>query len=73
VDLFRFFWRELRLTGARVYESEDFEAAIRLAASGHLPLARLITSVVPLDGLADGFRQMESGGDAMKILVNCAE
>jgi threonine dehydrogenase-like Zn-dependent dehydrogenase len=73
VDLFRFFWRELKLTGARVYEPEDFEAAIGLAASGQLPLDRLITGVVPLDGLADGFREMERGGEAMKILVNCAE
>jgi 2-desacetyl-2-hydroxyethyl bacteriochlorophyllide A dehydrogenase len=73
VDLFRFFWRELKLTGARVYEPEDFESAIGLAASGRLPLERLITSVVPLEGLGDGLRQMERGGDAMKILVNCAE
>ena len=73
VDLFRFFWRELKLTGARVYEPEDFEAAIHIAASGHLPLDRLITSVVPLDGLEGGLRQMERGGEAMKILVNCAE
>jgi (R,R)-butanediol dehydrogenase/meso-butanediol dehydrogenase/diacetyl reductase len=73
VDLFRFFWRELKLTGARVYEPEDFEAAIGLAASGQLPLERLITNVVPLEGLADGLRQMEGGGEAMKILVNCAE
>jgi len=73
VDLFRFFWRELQLTGARVYEAEDFEQAIELAASGKLPLDRLITNVVPLDGLGEGFRQMEQGGNVMKILVNCAE
>ena len=40
VDLFRFFWRELKLIGARVYEPEDFEAAIALAASGRMPLER---------------------------------
>jgi len=73
VDLFRFFWRELKLTGARVYEPEDFEAAIGLAASAQLPLERLITSVVPLEGLDGGLRQMERGGEVMKILVNCAE
>jgi (R,R)-butanediol dehydrogenase/meso-butanediol dehydrogenase/diacetyl reductase len=73
VDLFRFFWRELRLAGARVYEAEDFEMAIGLAASGSLPLDKLITNVVPLDGLEDGMRQMESGGEVMKILVSCEE
>jgi len=70
VDLFRFFWRELKLAGARVYEPEDFEKAIELAASGALPLERLITDVVPLDRLADGMRRMERGGDCMKILVS---
>jgi len=73
VDLFRFFWRELRLAGARVYEPEDFEAAIQLAASGSLPLDKLITNVVPLDGLEAGMRQMEGGGEVMKILVSCGE
>ena len=73
IDLFRFFWRELRLCGARVYEPQDFDEAIGLAASGVLPLARLITGVLPLDGLEAGFRQMESGGEAMKLLVKCAE
>jgi 2-desacetyl-2-hydroxyethyl bacteriochlorophyllide A dehydrogenase len=71
VDLFRFFWRELQLTGARVYEPQDFEKAIAIAASGRLPIERLITHKVPLDGLGSAFRQMESGGDVMKILVEC--
>jgi (R,R)-butanediol dehydrogenase/meso-butanediol dehydrogenase/diacetyl reductase len=44
-----------------------------LAASGSLPLDKLITNVVPLDGLEDGMRQMESGGEVMKILVSCEE
>jgi 2-desacetyl-2-hydroxyethyl bacteriochlorophyllide A dehydrogenase len=73
VDLFRFFWRELKLSGARVYEPEDFESAIGLAAAGSLPLERLITTVLPLGRLEDGFRQMERGGEVMKILVSCEE
>jgi 2-desacetyl-2-hydroxyethyl bacteriochlorophyllide A dehydrogenase len=73
VDLFRFFWRELRMCGARVYEPQDFEAAIALAASGSLPLDRIISGVRPLDGLADAMHQLESGGDMMKILVRCSE
>jgi (R,R)-butanediol dehydrogenase / meso-butanediol dehydrogenase / diacetyl reductase len=72
VDLFRFFWRELRLCGARVYEPEDFDAAIALAASGTLPLEKLITDVVPLDRLADGLHEMEGGGSVMKVLVDVA-
>jgi len=70
VDLFRFFWRELRLLGARVYEPEDFEKAIELAASGHLPLDRLTTHRYPLAELDKALDQMESGGNVMKILID---
>jgi 2-desacetyl-2-hydroxyethyl bacteriochlorophyllide A dehydrogenase len=73
VDLFRFFWRELELAGARVYEPEDFEGAIHLAASGKLPLDRLITDVLPLDRLEEAMHRMERGGDCMKILVSCTD
>jgi 2-desacetyl-2-hydroxyethyl bacteriochlorophyllide A dehydrogenase len=73
VDLFRFFWRELKLFGARVYEPEDFEKAIQLAASGTLPLERLVTATLPLEDLEAGLRQMERGGEVMKILVRCGE
>ncbi len=71
VDLHRFFWRELKMLGARVYEKEDFEEAIALASSGDLPLERLISDVYPLERLQDGFRQMESGAGVMKILLDC--
>ena len=73
VDLFRFFWRELKLAGARVYEAEDFDGAIRLAASGKLPLDRLITDVLPLSRLEEAMHRMERGGDCMKILVSCTD
>ena len=69
VDLFRFFWRELRLQGVRVYESQDFADAIALAASGKLPLDELITDVRPLSELKSGFEDMEKGGEVMKILL----
>jgi 2-desacetyl-2-hydroxyethyl bacteriochlorophyllide A dehydrogenase len=71
VDLFRFFWRELRLLGARVYEPQDFDAAIALAAAGRLPLEKLVTNVCPLEELEWGMRQLEKGGPVMKVLINC--
>ncbi len=73
VNLFQFFWRELRLLGARVYEPEDFDSSIALAASGSLPLDRLITRTCPLEGLDSALRQLQSGGEVMKILVRCSE
>ncbi len=69
IDLFRFFWRELRLKGVRVYESQDFADAIALAAEGALPLDELITDIRPLGALRSGFEDMEKGGQVMKILL----
>ncbi len=70
VDLFRVFWRELSLIGARVYEPEDFEEAIALAAGDSLPLERLVTAVVPIDEVADAFATLQTGGAAVKVLVD---
>ncbi len=69
IDLFRFFWRELRLQGVRVYEAQDFADAIELAASGALPLDELVTDIRPLGDLRSGFEDMERGGNVMKILL----
>jgi 2-desacetyl-2-hydroxyethyl bacteriochlorophyllide A dehydrogenase len=70
VDLFRFFWRELHLCGARVYEPQDFDKAIALAASGVLPLERLISARWPVTELQKAFEQIEAGTDLMKVLIN---
>ncbi|GAB3704796.1 alcohol dehydrogenase catalytic domain-containing protein [Spirosoma flavus] len=73
VDLFRFFWRELQLIGTRVYEPEDFDEAIRLAASGELPLDSLITQVSALDDIQSLFETIDNNPTGMKYLLKCAE
>lgn len=72
VDLNRAFWRELRIRGARVYEREDFQRAIQIAGSGSLPLDSLISCVYPLERLQEAFEQLEQGGRAMKVLIQCS-
>jgi threonine dehydrogenase-like Zn-dependent dehydrogenase len=59
------------MTGTRVYEHEDFAKAIQLLSTGAIPFQKLITDVYPLDRLEDGLKQMEKGGEVMKILVDC--
>lgn len=71
VDLFRFFWRELRLIGTRVYESEDFDKAIHLASIHAFPLDRIVTRTVPMENINAAFDEMQRGGEVMKILVRC--
>ena len=71
VDLFRVFWRELTIVGARVYERPDFDDAVRLLADGKIPVDALVTDVVPLAETAAAFEALDAG-TAMKILVDCA-
>ena len=73
VDLFQFFWRELELVGTRLYEPQDFEQAIELATSGTLPLERLISKVCCIENVPSALHELESGAEAMKIIVRCAE
>ena len=70
VRLFDFFWKELRMVGARVYEPEDYERAIDLLAAHALPLERLISAVEPLDRLPSVFEELDDAA-AMKVLIDC--
>lgn len=72
VDLFKFFWRELELVGARVYEAADFDAAIELIASGQVDVDALITSVRPIDDIQLAFETLDSPDPGMKTLLECA-
>ncbi|MFA5203685.1 MAG: zinc-binding dehydrogenase [Lentisphaeria bacterium] len=73
LNLFHFFWKELRLIGARVYEREDYEQALQLMAANVLPLAELISAVHPLDRITAAFRGLEGNAEAMKVLIDCRE
>ena len=71
VRLFDFFWKELQLRGARVYEREDYERAIALLAEGSLPLEQLITAVEPLERLPEVFTELLASPSGMKVLIDC--
>ena len=67
VRLFDFFWKELTMVGARVYEPADYETAIALLAAGTLSLDCLVTSIEPLKALPGLFKTLQSRPDAMRI------
>lgn len=69
IDLQRLFWRELTILGARVYERQDFDEAVRLVSDGVIPADTLITDVVPLEQTGAAFTTLEAGL-AMKVLVD---
>ncbi len=70
VNLYRMFLRELTMHGSRLYARADWEEAIRLAASGAVPLAPLVSRRIPLEALQEGMEQALGGGPVMKVLVD---
>ena len=71
VDLFKFFWSEIEMLGARLYEEEDYEEAIRIAASGHIPFDTLITKVSGLSDIQSIFEEIDNNPAGMKYLIDC--
>ncbi|MBM7493445.1 2-desacetyl-2-hydroxyethyl bacteriochlorophyllide A dehydrogenase [Micromonospora luteifusca] len=72
VNLHRFFWRELELLGARLYQRDDMVEAIRLVASGAIPARQLISRVEPVESASAAFAALEGGG-VMKVLLDVRE
>lgn len=73
IDLFRFFWRELQLIGARVYEPEDYEKAIASIAAGEIDADALITDIRPLEKISEAFEDLGRTPTAMKSLLKISE
>ncbi len=71
VNLFDFFWKELRLIGARVYEKEDYEEAIKLITSNDLHFEKLISEVQPLGNIQQAFEQIDKNPAGIKTLLDC--
>ncbi|TWU38418.1 zinc-dependent alcohol dehydrogenase [Novipirellula artificiosorum] len=69
VNLFKFFWSEIKMIGARLYEEQDFEEAIQLAASGKLHLDKLITQVSPIEEVQQTFETIDANPDGIKYLI----
>jgi (R,R)-butanediol dehydrogenase / meso-butanediol dehydrogenase / diacetyl reductase len=70
VNLHRFFARELNVHGSRLYTRAAWEEAIRLGASGAVPLGPLVSRVIPLDSVQEGMETALGGGPVMKVLVD---
>jgi 2-desacetyl-2-hydroxyethyl bacteriochlorophyllide A dehydrogenase len=69
VNLYQMFARELVMHGSRLYARADWEEAIRLVASGAVPVAPLVSRRIPLESLQRGMEEALGGGPVMKVLV----
>jgi 2-desacetyl-2-hydroxyethyl bacteriochlorophyllide A dehydrogenase len=72
VDMFQFFWREIELLGARVYEPEDYDQAIQLIAAGVVDCEKMITDVRDLAQIDEAFQALGKNPEAVKSLIKCS-
>ena len=72
IDLFQFFWRELQMTGVRVYEPCDYEKAIAIIASGGVDADSVITDITDLRDIQAAFESLDSSPTALKSLIKVA-
>ncbi len=71
VDLFQFFWKEIEMIGARVYEPADYDEAIELVASGAIDAETIITDIQGLNRIGEAFAELAGNPQAMKTLIRC--
>lgn len=69
IDLFKFFWRELELVGARVYHKQDYESAMQLLAEGVVDCESFITDIKSLDEVQGAFEALTANPNSMKSMI----
>jgi len=72
VNLTQIAFKELTLTGSRVYTTQDFGKAIRLAATNRLELRKLVTHIIGLHESPKGFGAMADTNSSLKVLIKCS-
>lgn len=70
VNLYQMFAREIAMHGSRLYTRGDWEEALRLIATGAVPVAPLVSRKIPLERLQQGMEEALGGGPVMKVLVD---
>lgn len=73
IDLFKFFWRELEMIGARVYLKEDYDEAMKLLDEGVVDCASFITDIKSLDQIRGAFEALTKNPNAMKSMIKISE
>jgi threonine dehydrogenase-like Zn-dependent dehydrogenase len=64
-------FKEIQLVGSRVYDRNDFHAAINLAMQ--LPLDRIVTHTFPLGLAAEAFQQFRLGEVCKALILPSAQ
>ncbi|PAD16193.1 zinc-dependent alcohol dehydrogenase [Shouchella clausii] len=70
VDLAAMHFRELSLTTTRCYEADDFSKAIQMLERGAVDLLPLVSHILPLESIREGFEYMNNPEISLKVLFH---
>lgn len=72
VDLKQLYYYEKNVVTARMQEKADMEKAVELLEKGMVDADKIITSILPLSEIEDGFRKcMDRNGSEVKVMIQC--
>jgi len=71
VDLATIHFREITLKATRVYTRLDYDRAVNLAASGEMPIQRVVTHRFTLDRAEEGLKTARDSRKALKVMIDC--
>jgi L-iditol 2-dehydrogenase/threonine 3-dehydrogenase len=71
VNMFYLGEHELNVYGSMMYRHEDYEAAVKMIASGKIITAPLLTNSFPFNKYLDAYKFIEKQGDkCMKVMID---
>ncbi len=71
VNMFYLGEHELNVFGSMMYRHEDYEAAVKMIASGKIVTAPLLTNSFPFSQYLEAYRFIEEQGDkSMKVMID---
>jgi threonine dehydrogenase-like Zn-dependent dehydrogenase len=62
--------KEVQVSYAVYYRTDEFASAARLLNSGTLDPASFVSRTVPLDAVAQAFEDLQSGSSDRKVLID---
>ncbi|WCK53222.1 alcohol dehydrogenase catalytic domain-containing protein [Aneurinibacillus sp. Ricciae_BoGa-3] len=68
IDLAAMHFREISLTTTRCYSNDDFKKAIVLMRDGTIDVSPIISHLLPLEQIHEGFHLMEDSNASLKVL-----
>jgi 2-desacetyl-2-hydroxyethyl bacteriochlorophyllide A dehydrogenase len=69
INFFPVYFKEISIVGSRASTGEEFEPSIKLVAIGAIDVKPLLTHMLPLEKIVEGFKLLESPGAVLRAII----